>query len=231
MKIGICDDTAQDRTYIENICRDLGYTDIYLYSSGEELLQSPELSSLTLLFLDIKMSGMSGIEVKNQLELTVPSIMIVFCTNHKDSIEKAFGRNVIFFFTKPMVEREIKKVINKAALLSKRFYKLKIDDSHVILCQDVLYLKTEQKYTIFHTTDGKMISSREPLKKWLGILKDLGFCPVSRSAIINLNYYQKQEKQRVYLNDGSSVAVSRRCLQTLKEASELYKISVIGLYT
>lgn len=229
MKIGICDDIGADRARTEAICRSLGYSDLYLYSSGEELLQSPDLPSLTLLFLDIKMNGISGIEVKNKLELAVPFTFIAFCTIHQDNIRNAFGRNVIFFLPKPLTENEVTKAINKAALLSKNFFPIKITDSHTILCQDVLYLKAEHKYTIFHTADGKALSSRKPLKEWADTLKNLGFCPISRGVVINLYYYQRQEKQRIYLYDGSSFTISRLYIQALKDANDSYAIHMAGL--
>lgn len=229
MKIGICDDIAKEREHAEALCQSLGYSDLYLYSSGEELLQSPELSSLTLLFLDIEMGGMSGIEVKDKMELSVPTTFIAFCTTHQDKINNAFGRNVIFFLSKPLTKDAVRGVIHKAAFLSRDFFQLEMDDKQTILCRDVLYLKAEQKYTIFHTIDNRELLSRKSLKNWISELTELGFCPISRSAVINLKHYRRQDKRQVFLSEGSSVPISRRFLQTLKEANDTYAKNLMGI--
>lgn len=227
MKIGICDDIAEEREHIETLCHELGYSDLYLYASGEELLNSPELPSLTLLFLDIEMDGISGIEIKNKLELS--TTFIVFCTTHQDKINSAFGRNVIFFLTKPLTKDAVNSVIRKAAFLSRDFFQIRLEDSDSIACRDILYLKTEQKYTVFHTIDKGNFSSRKPMKSWASELSELGFCPVSRSAVINLKYYQRQDKNLIFLRDGITIPISRRYLQLLKEANNSYAQHLMGL--
>lgn len=67
MKIGICDDNEMEREQLKKFCLKAGYDDTVFFSSGEELLEYEELTSLNLLFLDIEMEGPNGIEIKNNL--------------------------------------------------------------------------------------------------------------------------------------------------------------------
>ena len=108
MKIGICDDDPKTREQLNNLCHKLGYIDTYQFDSGEELLSSDICHSLTLVFLDIEMNGMTGIEVKNILEQKCPFTLIIFNTSHEEQIKDAFGRNVISFISKPFSEISIK---------------------------------------------------------------------------------------------------------------------------
>lgn len=227
MNIGICDDYLEERNSIRKHCMNLGYEKIFLFTSGEELLSSPDLSSLNLLFLDIEMNGVSGIDVKERLSQSNPSTFIVFCTTHAELMPEAFGRNVISFITKPFSQRSIEHCIERATVLSKDFYKIQIDEHIAIPCRDILYLQTEQKYTIFHTKDGNSYSTRKPLKDWSDELGDLGFCPVSRSAIINLKYYNKTDNRKIILEGNISISVSRRHVQSLKEQFEDYMMSLV----
>ncbi|MFI3200976.1 MAG: response regulator, partial [Eubacteriales bacterium] len=70
-KIAICDD---DKNYIENICTLLATThtpcEIYTFSSGRELVESELLFDFELIFLDIVMSDMDGIETRSHLSMT-----------------------------------------------------------------------------------------------------------------------------------------------------------------
>ena len=224
MKIGICDDIPEERQQIANYCQNLGYTDIFLYDSGEELLNSPECSSLTLLFLDIEMDGMSGIEVKKILEQSNPYTYIVFNTTHQEMMPEAFGCNVISFISKPFSELSIQHSIEKAVFLSRDFFPVRIDEKKTLSCKDILYLHTEQKYTIFYTLNGESFSARKPLKEWVIELDDLGFSPISRSAMINLKYYVDIRGKNVVLRQDVRITISRRYVNLLKEKFQNYML-------
>lgn len=217
MKIGICDDLAEEREHIKKYCENLGYTDISLYSSGEELLESPELESLNLLFLDIELNGIDGIRIKNTLEFSNPSIFVVFSTAHHELMPDAFGRNVISFLKKPYSESSIADCIKKVTYFNRQFYPITIEKEITIPCKDILYVHTEQKYSIFYTTDKKSYSSRKPLKEWVDILEEFGFCRISRSTIINFKYCKQIEENHVFLFEDISLPVSRRYLQSLRK--------------
>lgn len=229
MKIGICDDDKKEREHVEALCHSLGYEETCSYTSGEELLRSPELSSLTLLFLDIEMGDINGIQIKDRLEHTSPATLIVFCTSHSELMEGAFGRNVIYFLTKPLSGHSVQIALNKASFFTKDFYRLRINQDTSLLCQNILYLHTEQKYTVFYTMDGTTASSRKSLKSWIEELDLLGFCPVSRSTVINLKYYTKTDEKHVYLCHDTILSVSRRYLPKLKERHDAYMLRVAGL--
>ncbi len=225
MKIAICDDIIDERKRIHDYCRNLGYTNLVLYSCGEELLNSADFSSINLLFLDIEMDKINGIEVKNILERTNPSTFIVFTTTHHELMPEAFGRNVISFLTKPFTERSIKHCLNKATYLTKDFFPIIIDEQVSIPCQDILYLHSENKYTIFYTTDGNSISSRVSLVTWEGKLKEFGFCSISRSTIINLKHYKRTFQKNAILINEIKLPISRRCLQHLEDNLKSYMIN------
>lgn len=227
MKIAICDDIIEERKRIQNYCQNLGYTDLTLYSCGEDFLNSSVISSINLLFLDIEMDKINGIEVKNILERTNPSTFIVFTTTHHELMPEAFGRNVISFLTKPFTERSIKHCLNKAAYLTRDFFPIVIDEQVSVPCQDILYLHAENKYTIFYTTDGNSISSRVSLTTWKDKLKEFGFCPISRNTIINLKHYKRTYQKNAILTNGIKLPISRRCLQPLENDFNSYMINRI----
>ena len=151
MKIAICDDVIEEQNELQTFCQRLGYFDISLFSCGEDFLNAPDSSQFHLLFLDIEMKGLTGIELKTLLEKTNPSIFIVFTTTHEEMMPEAFGRNVISFLTKPLDLNSIKHCLTKAAYLQMDFFPIAINDCVFIPCQDILYLHSENKYTIFYT--------------------------------------------------------------------------------
>ena len=97
MKIAICDDVIEEQNELQTFCQQLGYFDISLFSCGEDFLNAPDSSQFHLLFLDIEMKGLTGIELKTLLEKTNPSIFIVFTTTHEEMMPEAFGHTVSAF--------------------------------------------------------------------------------------------------------------------------------------
>lgn len=226
MKIGICDDNEMEREQLKQHCVDAGYNDIVFFSSGEELLESTELTSLDLLFLDIEMDGMNGIEVKHTLEQLSPITQIAFCTTHEEMVYDAFGHNVVSFLRKPLSGHLVAHCLKRTAFLIKDFYPLAIDDETLVPYRNIVYLQSEQKYTIFHLKDGRTVSSRKTLKEWIKELEAYDFCAVSRSAVINLKYYIKTENKQVKLRGNISLPLSRRYIQPLTKAFNAYLLSL-----
>ena len=227
MNIGICDDDKQTRKQLSDLCQNLGYNKVYEFKSGEELLNSDICSKLTLVFLDIEMSGMTGIDVKNKMEKSCPFTLIIFNTSHNEKVNDAFGRNVISFIYKTFSEISIRHNIEKAAFLCRNFLPIKIDNNTSIPCEDILYLCSEQKYSIFHTKNGNSILSRKPLKNWAKELDEFDFCPISRSTIINLKHYKKIENKTIILYNGASFPISRRYTNLVQKRFDQYILDMM----
>lgn len=231
MKIGICDDQSEERNLLKKYCHHLGYQNINTYSSGDELLSTPELTSLDLVFLDIEMNGISGIEVKKQLEQLSPTTLIVFSTTHQELMPDAFGRNVIFFLTKPIAEHAVEQCIKQAAYFTKDFYPVVVDKNVTLTCRDILYLQAEQKYTNIYTEDGTTYLTRKALREWKEELSELGFCAISRSAIINLKYYTKltEKNKKVLMQNGVTIPISRHYQSVLRKELDAFMLHRIRL--
>ena len=229
MRIGICDAIAAEREQIKKYCQKFGYDHISLYPSGTALLNSTELPRLNLLFLDIELGNISGIEIKKKLEQTSPCTFIVFISFHRERMPDAFGYNVISFLTKPLKESSIQQCIKRAACLSMDFYPVTVNEHTHIPCKDILYFHAEQKYTVIYTTDGKTFITRRSLKDWTIELEKVGFCAISRGTIINLKHYIKTNKEQVLLHNDILLPISRRYRQLLGEKFNNYILHMMRL--
>ncbi len=140
---------------------------------------------------------------------------------------EAFGRNVIGFISKPFSGDSVEKCIHKAAFLSKDFYRVQIDGEHALLSQNIVYLQSEQKYTVFHASDGMNYCSRKSLKEWGAELEELGFCHISRSAVVNFKHLLRITTNEVVLSGNIRIRVSRRYLSALKEKQREYALGIM----
>lgn len=227
MKIGICDDDIQTRFFLKNCCEKSDDHDIFLFSSGEELFQFEDLKDLNLLFLDIEMPGMDGISIKNQFEHFFSNTYIIFCTTHTEVMSDAFGKNVLSFLTKPFSEQTVLDCIKKVAFLSKKFHPIHINESVFVPCKDILYLHSEQKYTLFYTCDRQKLYSHKSLSEWTKELVSFDFSSISRSCSINMNYFISIKGRDVLLEYGIKLPISRRYLSSFKKNYEEYLLHQI----
>ena len=125
MNIAICDDSITEQNTIKQYCIDAGEDNVTLFSSGEQFLNCA--ASFDLLFLDIEMKGLSGIDVMRNFEMKRSDMLIVFCTSHQEKSIETHGRNVINFLTKPVTPMEVERCLMKTRKLSDRFRIIKVD--------------------------------------------------------------------------------------------------------
>lgn len=231
MLIAICDDIKSERESIKNICCNLGETNILTFSSPEQLFTSEKLSSIDLLFLDIELgnSSYNGIDVKNKLEYEFSNIFIVFCTSHDEMMPSAFGKNVLFFLKKPYSTSSIKSCMDRVNILNVDFHIIDVDPSHSLLCKDILYLNSNQKYTIFYNLNNSYYDSRESIVNWIKVLEKYNFCQISRSSIINLKHFVRLDSSSntIVLRNNITLKISRRFIKLFKEKLQAYQRALL----
>ena len=106
--ISVVDDDISVREAIESLLKSVGYR-VALYASGEEFLNlgSPQESSC--LILDVRMPGMSGLELQCRLNVNHISIPIIFISAHSDgnAQARALALGAIAFLQKPFSEEAL----------------------------------------------------------------------------------------------------------------------------
>ncbi|MBQ7942975.1 MAG: response regulator transcription factor [Lachnospiraceae bacterium] len=211
MRIAICDDERlYSEAVIENCKRILGQEDVIYdyYTNGEELLGSD--MQYDFLFLDIEMTGMDGIHVKDILEREKSRVKIIFLTSHEERMVEAFGANVIGFLQKPIRETAFAQIVKKMKLFVNR-KTVEWEENgkrYVVYADSVRYIEAEDKYTYLVTEDEKYLI-RRTMKEWEEVLPHTDFCRVNRSYIINLALFDKNQDE-VILEEDKRIRLSRK---------------------
>ena len=100
--ISIIDDDASVREATQRFLRALGYV-AHAFASANEFLRSSQVTDNSCLIIDIKMPGMSGVELQRQLQIQGCQVPIIFITSVDDeSIRtQALNAGAVCFLTKP----------------------------------------------------------------------------------------------------------------------------------
>jgi FixJ family two-component response regulator len=113
--ISIVDDDESVRQGLSRLLTSVGFT-VNTFASAEEYLSSHQLERADCLILDIRMSGMSGIELQRQLVANHSEVPVIFITAHEEETERVQtlegdARTVLI---KPFSEEALLNAISKA---------------------------------------------------------------------------------------------------------------------
>jgi FixJ family two-component response regulator len=111
----IVDDDPSVRKSLARVVRGAGY-EVEVFASAREFLARPPHGKPCCLLLDVRMSGLTGLELQEALAAAGDRLSIVFMTGYRDvpvSV-KAMKRGAVDFLTKPINKREILEAIERA---------------------------------------------------------------------------------------------------------------------
>ena len=112
--ISIVDDDESVRTALKSLLDSVGFR-AEVFCSGEEFLKSAYVSRTDCLITDVRMPGMSGLELQARLHAAGSSVPIVFISAHDDNDARARGlqNGAIAFLQKPFSEDSLLGAISE----------------------------------------------------------------------------------------------------------------------
>ena len=117
LQIAVCDDLEEERTKLSRMLRNYARRQglslqFHFFVSGEELLQSMHrVSACQILFLDIYMPGLSGVETARQLRAAGCGASIVFATTSTDHGVDSFEVGSADYLVKPFQQEDVDRAL------------------------------------------------------------------------------------------------------------------------
>ena len=113
--ISIVDDDESVRDALESLFKSVDYR-TEVFASALEFLRSGHHEDSRCLILDVRMPGLSGLELQRQLVSSGSSIPIIFITAHGDEAARAqaLGAGAVAFLRKPFTEEALLKAVQAA---------------------------------------------------------------------------------------------------------------------
>lgn len=196
LRIGICDDEEYYRDTISVIlseycnAKQIEYENC-TFADGIDLVNSHK--QFDIIFLDIEMKTLNGIETARKIRETNMNVPIVYITGYSDYWRRAYSVHAFQFMEKPVGKEQIYQVMND-------FYKMiqsKNDDKVLLITDDgVVTLKYSEIYYFYiekkKSVNVYTISAKYLVKENLGdiyekLQQDMFYMP-HRCCIINLRF-------------------------------------------
>lgn len=228
--IAICDDEIKTLEYISNaIENEFSIRKIegkyFSTSYPEELLEIIDKEEIDVLFLDIDMPKISGMDIGEYLLNNEKDIILIFVTSHDALVYESFKYHPFGFIRKSHFKEEISQVIESIYIKlqeKKDYISIKINNEIIkIKLSDILYFEGESNYVNLYTKKEKY-RYRETLSNLENKLANKGFLRVHKGYLISEKQVFLIKAKEVKLYDGSLIPIGRSYSESTKK--ELMKL-------
>lgn len=217
----IIDDDEIDRLTVISFAKKFPVLDILgVFESAEEALSIIEKEKIDILFLDIDMPGLSGIEFrKKALEIPV----CIFITAHPEHAVESFEIETLDFIVKPLkldrfaqtvsrieefIEIKLKASLFEASIGGDTIYIKEGHEQTKVKLHEILYLEALKDYTLI-ITDKKRHCVLSSIGNLLKENHFQSFIRIHRSFAVQKQFIQKINSSEILLNNNITIPVGR----------------------
>lgn len=223
--IGICEDIDRERAFLRQIVteymkrNEIEY-EIYVYDDGKKLLL--EDVYFDIIFLDIDMPEMNGIELGHRIRETNKRAHIIYATGYPEYQMQALEVHFFYFLLKPISVEKIEKQLTD----SLEYFKsgdesllcFKTDTGYLYARKEEILYFEHRDYRIHIVTKQQTYTMKGALKDLTDKLEKLGFASPHKSYLVNLRHVYDVTDQTVLLTNGVEIAIAGRRIRAFKDA-------------
>ena len=232
MRIAICEDERTHAALLESEIAKWSTTTReplqveHFYSGEEFLIAWPDEKQYDLVFIDIEMGQINGIELAKIIRSRDETMMIVFVTGLWDYVLHGYDMRALKYIIKPIKAVDCCKVMDRAVAQIRRAK----DDYLIIrqettasrvLYEDICYFEIRSHYIDVVTTSGT-ITYKEKISNLEEILPSPQFLRCHRSYIVNMHHTRTIMPDKVQMDDHTILPVARARWAALNEAFMAY---------
>lgn len=203
MHVLIVDDEPYNRDELKYLLN--SYTEIQSIDeagTGEEALMKTMRSHPDVIFLDIEMPKMNGMEVAKSIQNLKKPPLVVFATAYPEFAAEAFRYEAVDYLLKPYDDNQLKETIERLQKKThitevmpaeKKMGKLAVEmDGEIYYLEpgDILYIERVEKQTKL-VTKQSVYYSKLPLKSLETRLVAYDFFRIHKSFLVNLTHVQR----------------------------------------
>lgn len=237
MKALIVDDEPLARVYLRQLLEEAGVEVVGEAESAPQALERNEALEPDILFLDIQMPGLTGLQLAAALQQSSPGVLIVFVTGYSEHAVDAFEHAALDYLVKPVGSARLAQTLARAhaRLAAPRpaeaelpltpLKRLPIRQDYSVLLlkvEEIRCAQAREKRVTVRTAEGGEWRTYYTLQQLERLLPAEAFLRIHDSCIVNLEaveelLYLGGRSYGVRLTGGLQLPVSRNRFSVLQE--------------
>ena len=182
------------------------------YTSGEALLKQFSAGKYDLIFLDIYMGGMSGVEAAKRIRAIDKNVMLVFVTTSNEFASESYAVKANFYLLKPIRPNSVRQLAETLAQQMQNIRSVAaLPDGTVIPLSSLVYTSCSGHYVNVYLVGSEPLKIRtthkimdEALSKYDGIIS------CNKGVLVSLANVAKLDGENFTMINGDTVPISRR---------------------
>ena len=209
--VAIVEDSAEERariraclSYVESTT-DAAF-DVHEFPNGLEFLGSIDGPvPFDLVFMDIDMPGMNGMETARALRTADSAVLLIFVTNMAQYAISGYEVDALDFILKPINKYsfaiKMKRALTRIPQKNEDYFTVRTDgETRSVRISSIRWIDVSGHYVVYHTTDGD-ITEYTTLKEAFTRINRSSFTFINRSCLVNMRYVDAVSKETVTMGN------------------------------
>ena len=198
------------------------------YDSGEDFIKAYTPGRFDIIFMDIFMKGIDGIETIRQIRQVDRQVLVVFLTTSREYIFEAAPLHIFDYVSKPCSFERMSCVLSEARqTLPEQNKTLNFLCGRQNVClklQEIMYIESDNNYTVFMTRGGRF-RYRISFSSAAELLTDERFLNCTRGVMLNMDYIHDHYNDIFEMTDGKKFPIRRNGRKEIIGQYEQYQFS------
>lgn len=218
LKICICDDDILIHDILKNEL--LKYKNMLSEVEIEDLFSAEDLvkqynhnNNYDIIFLDVEMLELNGIEAAEEIRKKDSKVIIIFVSSHPNYVFESFNVEPLHFLVKPISEAEFKNVFFRAvskyntlnSVLSLKWQ----NERYQIKISQILYIEAYRRHITVYT-ENEYFEAVGKLSEMLKVLEPHGFIRTHQGFLVNMDFIKRFDISDVVLFNDKRIMLSVR---------------------
>ena len=227
MRIAICDDDSSQLKLTGKLIEEWAQqknasVNLFPFPNGDKLIQAHEKSPFDLLFLDIFMPGMNGMDVAHEIRCNDKNSNIIFLTSTPDFAIESYSVSAKNYLLKPLRKEALWDALDKIWEETFRVRKSIVVKTagafQRIFLDEIEFIEALNRGTAFALSSGQSVQTSRPFHEFEPeLLEEPDFFKCHRSYIINMMHIDTYAKTEIKTLSGVRIPISRNSSSAFEE--------------
>lgn len=228
LRIAVCDDNSEFLEQAVDLIKRWSEQsstplEIYRFDNGDELIAKNAVVRIDIIFLDIIMPLLNGMDTAKELRQTNTNVKIIFLTSSSEFALESYAVKAYDYLLKPISYEKIKNVLDECSYAFDKEPKNIVFKTaygyQKLFYYDIEYAEAQNKKVVIYLRSGKTVDAAEPFYFFVKRLTDCdGFFKCHRSYLVYIQNVDHFNMTEIITKSGHRVPIARGYGKAFQEA-------------